>query len=76
MPDHCLEYLRATSMCHADVSLTSFYYEPDPLDPLQRPRATERLNTRHECYAWEKLHAWSKARAVDLLDAGSLKPPR
>jgi Mycotoxin biosynthesis protein UstYa len=67
--DHCLDTLRQSIMCHADISLITMrwgHLQPIPLGNFSAP---------HECIDWRSLDGWSEARAVDVMRPGWLKHP-
>ncbi|KAK7960803.1 hypothetical protein PG988_012017 [Apiospora saccharicola] len=64
--DHCLEILRQSVMCHADVSMITMTWEPTSVFP-----AADFQNV-HECTNWDKLYEWQKERSRDLMAPGVL----
>ncbi|KAI0893054.1 hypothetical protein F4806DRAFT_220695 [Annulohypoxylon nitens] len=67
--DHCLEILRQSVMCHADVSMITMTWEPTSVFP-----AADFQNV-HECTNWDILYEWQKERSVDLMQPGLLVHP-
>ncbi|KAK8057510.1 hypothetical protein PG996_011447 [Apiospora saccharicola] len=67
--DHCLEILRQSVMCHADVSMITMTWEPTSVFP-----AADFQNV-HECTNWDKLYEWQKERSRDLMAPGVLVHP-
>ncbi|KAF8864295.1 hypothetical protein BDZ45DRAFT_737301 [Acephala macrosclerotiorum] len=67
--DHCLDNLRLLVMCKADVSLQTY----DWLDNTPRPFANFKIE--HECYNWDSVNEWAKARSFDLYDNVTLIHP-
>lgn len=59
-PDHCLDFLRQSILCHVDYSMMTIYWNPEMPDvPTHHPQGTQK------CVNWDKLKAWMKPRAVD-----------
>ncbi|KAJ6142743.1 hypothetical protein N7471_002196 [Penicillium samsonianum] len=55
--DHCLDYLRQSIQCGADMTPVVLYYEPAINMSLPN------FEQVHTCRNWDKLHAWSVAAA-------------
>ncbi|KAH9990679.1 hypothetical protein F4779DRAFT_252542 [Xylariaceae sp. FL0662B] len=66
--DHCLDFLRQSSMCHADVGVITFQWDSSSLVPVAN-------STSHQCANWKKLEEWSKARTVNMMKPGWLIHP-
>ncbi|KAI0016893.1 hypothetical protein F4780DRAFT_635215 [Xylariomycetidae sp. FL0641] len=66
--DHCLDFLRQSAMCHADVGVITFKWSEGSLVPMANA-------THHQCANWEKLDKWTKARTVDMMKPGWLIHP-
>lgn len=60
MLEHCLEWLRVTTLCRGDTTLTTFAWSKH--DP---PRLESHYPVPHQCVDSERLLAWSRDRAVD-----------
>ncbi|KAK0716924.1 hypothetical protein B0T26DRAFT_871541 [Lasiosphaeria miniovina] len=57
--DHCIESLRLTVMCHANLALYSFAW----IDPTRdRPVAT--TSAQAVCARWSSVDGWARARMV------------
>lgn len=60
--DHCIEVLRLSSMCNADLSLYTFTW----------PRKEDftfldaHSNTPRKCVNWDQVEEWSVQRKVEL----------
>ncbi|KAI0886730.1 uncharacterized protein GGS22DRAFT_199093 [Annulohypoxylon maeteangense] len=67
--DHCLEILRQSVMCHADVSMITMAWTSTSVFP-----AADFQNV-HECTNWDILYEWQKERSVDLMQPGLLVHP-
>ena len=68
--DHCLDRIRATLMCHPDVSsLTTFFWDDEPQPKVNGTK------TLHECVDWNTMVASSKYRTVHHDEIASLKNP-
>ncbi|KAI1384938.1 uncharacterized protein F4822DRAFT_378185 [Hypoxylon trugodes] len=66
--EHCLDFLRQSSMCHADIGLITFQWSPDSRIPVANA-------TTHQCAKWDKIDKWTKARTVDMMKPGWLVHP-
>ncbi|KAK3370413.1 hypothetical protein B0H63DRAFT_528134 [Podospora didyma] len=68
--DHCLDVLRAGSMCRADVAPLTMRWgrtQPKPLANFSGP---------HSCVNWDALYGWAKGRNIDrLFEPGYLRHP-
>ena len=60
-PDHCLEVIRISLACTADISLYTFKWEDAN---LEKPRL--KSNSKRYCVDWEALGDWSGKRSVGL----------
>lgn len=60
-PDHCIETLRISLMCSADISLYTFHWQ----EPHATRPSTKTASERH-CVNWKALDDWSRSRAVEL----------
>lgn len=66
--DHCLNMLRKSAMCHGDVGLVTYSWDPTTLKP-------EATGTSHQCVVWDRITEWSRARAVNMTKPGYLVHP-
>ncbi|KAI1379251.1 hypothetical protein F4677DRAFT_411012 [Hypoxylon crocopeplum] len=66
--EHCLDFLRQSSMCHADIGLITFQWSPDSRIPVAN-------STTHQCAKWDKIDKWTKDRTVDMMKPGWLVHP-
>jgi hypothetical protein len=66
--DHCIDFLRQSAMCHADVGVITFQWSLDSRVPVAN-------STHHQCANWKKLDEWTKARTVDMMKPGWLIHP-
>ena len=53
-PDHCIEVLRESAMCQADISLVTWEWQPNRELPFAN------FNVKHECRNWGKIMEWTK----------------
>lgn len=58
--DHCVEMLRQNIMCHADVTMISWYWVEGRTVPYPN------FNIRHRCRNFEKIMDWSAEHAVHI----------
>ncbi|KAF2193130.1 hypothetical protein K469DRAFT_551912, partial [Zopfia rhizophila CBS 207.26] len=61
--DHCLESLRQTLICQADVSVYTLKWTPH-----SRFKPTVKVPQPHACVDWGRLHEWMKRRSARLED--------
>ncbi|PQE07785.1 tat pathway signal sequence protein [Rutstroemia sp. NJR-2017a BVV2] len=59
--DHCIDTLRQTMMCHADISLLTYTWIDDYRWPWPR------FEIDHECRSWEGVLNWTKSRYIPRL---------
>ena len=68
--DHCIEQLRQAAMCHGDVSLTTFFWDPTKSLPVFSPKRAP-----HTCIDWEQLASFANDRSVALDELERLRNP-
>ncbi|KAG5914368.1 hypothetical protein E4U42_000525 [Claviceps africana] len=66
--EHCIDFLRQSSMCHGDIGLITFEWHDDSRIPVANA-------TSHQCVNWPKLDEWTRARSVDMMKPGWLVHP-
>lgn len=66
--EHCLSTLRKFALCHGDVGLITYNWQPHS----EKPSANA---TAHECINWDTLGSWASDRAVDMFAPGFLIHP-
>ena len=59
--DHCIETLRISIMCQADLSLYTFRWDTEDEN---RPHA--KSNSKRQCLNWNEVETWSMNRKVSL----------
>ncbi|EQL03603.1 hypothetical protein OCS_00683 [Ophiocordyceps sinensis CO18] len=67
--DHCLNYVRQSAMCHADVGLSTWHWRPNDSMPHADMMP-------HTCRAWAAIDDWAKDRRVDMYQPGLLVHPQ
>ncbi|KAK4870691.1 hypothetical protein LT330_005039 [Penicillium expansum] len=67
--DHCLDDIRQTLMCHADISIYTYDWIPN----YRKPWPNFRVD--HECVNWELLDDWAKEHSFSIYDQASLVHP-
>ncbi|KAF2475361.1 uncharacterized protein BDR25DRAFT_340146 [Lindgomyces ingoldianus] len=60
--DHCIEVLRISLMCTADLSLYTFSWPDDPDAIFLNAHS----NSPRKCVKWEQLERWSTKRKISL----------
>ena len=69
--EHCLDMLRQSVMCHADITPITMRWD------TTQPIPTANFSSPHECLRWESINGWAKERSVDkILEPGYLKHPK
>ena len=66
--EHCIDFLRQSSMCHGDIGLVTFEWNATSRIPVANA-------TSHQCVNWVKLDRWTKERSVDMMKPGWLVHP-
>ncbi|PNY23873.1 Uncharacterized protein TCAP_06185 [Tolypocladium capitatum] len=66
--NHCINALRKFAMCHGDVGLVIYSWQPGALKPGAN-------GTAHTCVDWPRLHAWSRERSFDMFQPGLIVHP-
>ncbi|KAI1078852.1 hypothetical protein F5B20DRAFT_546444 [Whalleya microplaca] len=66
--DHCLDFLRQSAMCHADVGVITFQWNSNIMVPVAN-------STSHQCANWKKIEEWTKKRTVNMMKPGWLIHP-
>ncbi|OCL09074.1 hypothetical protein AOQ84DRAFT_291950, partial [Glonium stellatum] len=59
--DHCLETLRLSLMCNADLSLYTFRWDSE-----NATRPLPKSNSSRKCVEWDRLELWARKRMVPL----------
>lgn len=67
--DHCINYIRQSAMCHADIGLSTWHWRPN--DPM--PHADM---MPHTCRNWAAIDAWAKDHKVDMYQPSLLVHPK
>ncbi|KAI2642060.1 hypothetical protein GGS21DRAFT_486918 [Xylaria nigripes] len=70
--EHCIEFIRQASVCHGDITLTSFKWLHDANGRAVEPTTKE--GALHQCVQWDSLSDWAKSRRLDLFDPNLLVP--
>ncbi|TGJ78165.1 hypothetical protein E0Z10_g10597 [Xylaria hypoxylon] len=70
--EHCLEFIRQSSVCHGDITVAGFKWLHDGAGQVVEPTTKE--GALHRCVQWDRLTTWAKSRRVDLFDPDLLKP--
>jgi hypothetical protein len=60
--DHCIEVLRLSTMCNADLSLYTFTWPREQNFTFLDAHST----TPRKCVDWRQVEEWSVARKVEL----------
>ncbi|KAI0378054.1 hypothetical protein F5Y04DRAFT_166361 [Hypomontagnella monticulosa] len=66
--EHCLSTLRKFALCHGDIGLITYSWNPHH----EKPSAN---GTDHQCIDWESFSKWTEERAVDMFKPGWLVHP-
>jgi len=68
--DHCVEYLRQASICHADTSLVVFEWSEGKSKPMLKNKRDP-----HMCQNWDTIEATAKDRQVTSAEFSRLINP-
>ena len=68
LPDHCLEVIRISLACTADISLYTFRWGAD-----HSKKPGLKSNSRRYCVNWEALDVWNRKRSLGF--SPELKSP-
>jgi hypothetical protein len=60
--DHCLEAIRISLMCKADISVYTFRWD----ESVDTHRPLPKSNAEHKCVDWNALELWAHSRKTDL----------
>ncbi|KAK1981467.1 hypothetical protein LZ30DRAFT_592653 [Colletotrichum cereale] len=66
--EHCIDFLRQSAMCHADIGLITYSWHADQRMPIANA-------TSHQCVKWDRLAEWTHERAVDMMKPDWLMHP-
>ncbi|KAI1384936.1 uncharacterized protein F4822DRAFT_416741 [Hypoxylon trugodes] len=66
--EHCLSTLRKFAICHGDVGLITYSWNPHHVKPTARA-------TEHRCIDWDRFSNWTAERAVNMFEPGYLVHP-
>ncbi|PFH58958.1 hypothetical protein XA68_12975 [Ophiocordyceps unilateralis] len=67
--DHCIDDIRQSLMCHADLSVVTFDWLP------HRRRPWPNFHIDQTCIDWEKLDGWASKRSFSIFDQKTLVHP-
>ncbi|KAJ8495111.1 hypothetical protein ONZ45_g13003 [Pleurotus djamor] len=70
---HCIDILRQSVMCSADISVVSWFLDVDEGSKKHkdaRPNLRSRFNQKRMCRNFEKLREWSGSRAPGVVATG------
>ncbi|KAF2804151.1 uncharacterized protein BDZ99DRAFT_525744 [Mytilinidion resinicola] len=70
--NHCIESIRLSLMCAANVALYSFQWPEEGEEHTRKPKT--KTNSSRVCVDWERLDSWTRERGVGLQPR--LKHPR
>ncbi|KAI1185421.1 hypothetical protein F5B17DRAFT_32940 [Nemania serpens] len=66
---HCLDRVRQSLQCQADITIGTFTWGKHTTSPLGN------LTAKHECVNWDSLITWSQGRSIDVFEPGLLTHP-
>lgn len=61
LPDHCIDTIRQSLMCHADVAPVPFHVAEPPRGALGDVGIYPRLTTVHTCRKFDRIRDWALA---------------
>jgi hypothetical protein len=56
---HCIEVLRLSAMCTADLGMYSFFWSSSDAE-----KPTARSSAPRKCYNWTQIDSWSRERMI------------
>ncbi|RDA84055.1 hypothetical protein CP532_0777 [Ophiocordyceps camponoti-leonardi (nom. inval.)] len=68
--DHCIEDIRQSLMCHADLSVVTFDWLPGRRKPWPD------FKIEQTCVDWERLDRWAAERSFSIFDQKTLVHPQ
>ncbi|KAF7527335.1 hypothetical protein G7054_g10498 [Neopestalotiopsis clavispora] len=68
--DHCIEDIRQSLMCHADLSVVTFDWRADKRKPWPN------FHLDQTCVDWNALDAWAAKRSFSIFDQKTLVHPK
>ncbi|RCI10835.1 hypothetical protein L249_5245 [Ophiocordyceps polyrhachis-furcata BCC 54312] len=68
--DHCIEDIRQSLMCHADLSVVTFDWLP------RRRKPWPNFHVEQTCVDWHRLDGWAAERSFSIFDQKTLVHPR
>jgi hypothetical protein len=67
--DHCINDILQSLMCHADLSVVTFWWDPE----RRKPRPD--FHIEQTCVNWDALDAWAAKRSFSIFDQKTLVHP-
>lgn len=67
--DHCIDDIRQSLMCHADLSVVTFDWQPGHRKPGPN------FHLDQTCVDWDALDAWAAKRSFSIFDQKTLVNP-
>ncbi|KAK0724133.1 hypothetical protein B0H67DRAFT_549984 [Lasiosphaeris hirsuta] len=68
--DHCIDDIRQSLMCHADLSVVTFWWHPEMRKPMPN------FHLDQTCVNWDRLDAWASKRSFSIFDQKTLVHPK
>lgn len=68
--DHCINDIRQSLMCHADLSVVTFWWHPEMRKPMPN------FHIDQTCVNWDALDAWASKRSFSIFDQKTLVHPQ
>ncbi|KAF2206323.1 hypothetical protein CERZMDRAFT_53352 [Cercospora zeae-maydis SCOH1-5] len=68
--DHCIDNLRQSIMCNADLTLYHYYWQNESVRPMPS------VMSPHVCMDWTKLQNWLNKRKFSIYEEGLLVHPK
>lgn len=68
--DHCINDIRQSLMCHADLSVVTFYWHPEMRKPMPN------FHIDQTCVNWDALDKWASKRSFSVFDQKTLVHPQ
>ncbi|PHH75343.1 hypothetical protein CDD82_4485 [Ophiocordyceps australis] len=68
--DHCIDDIRQSLMCHADLSVVAFEWKQHIRTPIPN------FHVDQACVDWEQIDAWAAKRSFSIFDQKTLIHPK
>jgi hypothetical protein len=71
---HCIESIRHYIMCHADVSMLTWYWPDEEPQPTEKYYPQTNYTFEQSCVNWPKLQEWAVSHSFQLTPENIFHP--